>query len=430
MNPNYFILTLGCQMNQSDAERLSAVLESTGYQACPRAADAQLIVLNACSVRQTAIDRIWGWCRQLEEWKKQKPIKTVLTGCLLDSDRLKFQKHFDLVLNIQDEETLRAFLGKRLFEPSPKMGASSADRFCALVPIMTGCDNFCSYCVVPYARGREQSRLVAEVLREVSSLAESGCREVQLLGQNVNSYKPADEHKFCSTNPFKTPFAKLLWEINQIAGLARVHFITSHPRDMNDEVIQALTLPKQVNYLHLALQSGNNEILKKMNRQYAVEDFYRTVEKVRRVKPTIALGTDIVVGFPSETRAQFEDTLRFYQKVNFDIAYGAKYSLRPSTAAARLVDDVSLEEKKKRWQELQALMERITLEKNQAYVGRRVSVLIDKLGPDYQEGNSLEMKRTRIYGRAFSLGEIAKVTVTEAKTWLLMAGQPGVKYKI
>ena len=202
-------------------------------------------------------------------------------------------------------------------------------------------------------------------------------------------------------------------------GLERVHFSSSHPKDMHDEVIDALKLPKQVNYLHLALQSGDNKVLTMMNRKYTIEKFESIIKKVRKIKPEIAVGTDIIVGYPGETKKQFENTLKFYKKINFDISYHAMYSERLETAAAKLQDDVVREEKKKRWRRLQTLMEKITFEKNQKYLGRKISVLIDICTKSYCEGNSLEMKRARIYHGHHQPGEIVDAKVTKAMTWML-----------
>ena len=211
-----------------------------------------------------------------------------------------------------------------------------------------------------------------------------------------------------------------MWEVNKIEGIKRVNFSTSHPKDMNDELINALTLPKQVNYLHLPLQSGDDEVLRKMNRKYSVEDFEKIIDKVRRIKPDIAIGTDIIVGFPGETEKQFDNTLKFYEKIQFDIAFISRYSVRDGTAAAKLVDNVPIAEKKLRWQELQALMEKIVLEKNQRYIGQTVEVLIDK-AEDYFEGNSREMKRVKFARNGSEkLGDLVSVRITEAREWQLL----------
>lgn len=418
----YHIITFGCQMNRSDSERIATVFEHLNCSAINSVDQADYVVVNACSVRQKGIDRIWGLIEKVRELKrKEKPVM-ILTGCLLPGDKRKFKEKVDFVFNIKNLNELEKFLSKQTkytdenhFNVLPK----TSSNFQAFVPIMTGCDNYCSYCAVPYVRGPENSRQVNEVLTEIKKLIKKGCKAVELLGQNVNSYSPSDQRSFAKKNPFHHNFAKLLWEVNQIKGLERVHFSSSHPKDMNDEVIDALKLPKQVNYLHLALQSGDNDILRAMNRKYTVEDFGKIIKKVRKIKPDIALGTDIIVGFPGETKEQFENTLKFYKKMRFDISYHAMYSERSGTAAAKLKDNVSREEKKRRWRELQSLMEKITLGKNQKYLGKEISVLIDACCVNFCEGNSLEMKRARIYGAKFKFGDIVNARVTRALAWIL-----------
>ncbi len=418
----YHIITFGCQMNRSDSERIATVFEHLNCSAINSVDQADYVVVNACSVRQKGIERIWGLIEKVRELKSVKKPLMILTGCLLPGDKRKFKDKVDFVFNIKELNKLEKFLSKRThytdenyFNVLPKTSSS----FQAFVPIMTGCDNYCSYCAVPYVRGSETSRKIKDVLDEIKILVKKGCKAFELLGQNVNSYSPKDQTSFSKKNPYHHNFAKLLWEVNQIKGLERVHFSSSHPKDMNDQVIHALSLPKQVNYLHLALQSGDNKILQVMNRKYKVEDFEKIIKKVRKIKPDIALGTDIIVGFPGETKKQFENTLKFYKKIKFDISYHAIYSERAGTAAAKLKDNVSREEKKRRWRELQTLMEKITLEKNQKYLGKEISILIDVCKKDYCEGNGLEMKRARIYYGKFRLGDIVKAKVTKAMTWML-----------
>jgi len=420
---NYHIITFGCQMNKSDSERVAAVLESAGFSVVENISDADLVVIAACSVRQHAIDRIWGFCRQFNEMKLHKPLITILTGCVMDADREKLAEKFDFVFEIKNLFELEHFLRGRneyvsenYFDTLPKYSSA----FQAFVPIMTGCNNFCSYCAVPYVRGREQSRPVKEILAEIKRLAESGCKEITLLGQNVNSFSPEDKESFSGENSFNHDFAKLLWEVNRISGIERISFVAAHPKDMADEVIDALALPKMTNYLHLAMQSGDDGILQSMNRKYTVADYKNIIDKIRKVKPEIALGTDIIVGFPGETVSAFENTLAVYREMNFDIAFLAQYSPRIGTVAADLIDDVSLEEKKQRWEKLQALMEQVTLEKNQKYLNQTVSVLIDKKENGFVEGNSAEMKRVRVENATAEIGDIIEVKIKDAKMWILV----------
>jgi tRNA-2-methylthio-N6-dimethylallyladenosine synthase len=332
-------------------------------------------------------------------------------------------ERFDLIFEIKNLCDLekffgdeQGFVGTHYFNVLPKVRS----KFSVYVPIMTGCNNYCSYCAVPYVRGREQSRPVRDVVAEIKKLVIGGAKEICLLGQNVNSYNPPDKKNFSALNPFKHDFARLLWEVDQIAGVERINFASVHPKDVSGEMIEALKLPKQLNYLHLAVQSGDDVILKRMNRKYTAADFEKLIQKIRAVKPDIAIGTDIIVGFPGETNEQFENTLHLYARVRFDIAYLAMYSPRVGTAAARLADDVPHKEKKRRWRALQDLMEKIVLEKNQKYLGRDVEVLVDKVRADFVEGNSREMKRVRIYGQPeIKIGDLVRVRIEKAMEWIL-----------
>ncbi|HUT22143.1 MAG TPA: tRNA (N6-isopentenyl adenosine(37)-C2)-methylthiotransferase MiaB [Candidatus Bipolaricaulota bacterium] len=424
MDKSYKIVVFGCQMNKSDAERIAAVLRKSGYVEIEDENKADILLIVSCSVRQKGVDRVFGKARLWQENRK-KGAMTILTGCVAESDRKKFENKFDFIFNIKNLWQLEKFLFEKETLPKDylKVAPKYESSFQAFIPIMTGCDNFCSYCVVPLTRGREESARVKDLISQIKSFIASGGQEITLLGQNVNSYKPEDLDSFSVENPYENNFAKLLWELNKLDGLKRINFTASHPKDMSDDLINALTLPKQMNFLHLAVQSGSNEILKSMNRKYTVEDYLKIIEKVRQVKPDIALATDIIVGFSGETQKDFQDTIDLYDKVKFDIAYLARFSPRPGTAAAKLPDDVSREEKKSRWEELQKLNVKYSLENNQKYLGKTVSVLIDKkVAENIWEGNSLEMKRVRIESDKDLLGKIIDVKVKEAKEWILIGG--------
>lgn len=409
-------------MNKSDSERVAAVLEKLGYEPTSKEDRADLVVLVACSVRQAAVDRLYGKAQELNKIKKINPnFRIILTGCVLRRDKKKFVDKFDLVLGLEQITNLEKFKNycQSWHEHYFKIEPRYSTKFSAFVPIMTGCNNFCSYCAVPYVRGREVSRPVSGVLAEIKNLAKNGCLEVTLLGQNVNTYRPADTENFSPKNPYKHPFAALLWEINRISGVRRIFFTAPHPKDMSHEVIDALTLPKMVNYLHLPVQAGDDTVLRKMNRHYTAADYLKLVDKIKKKKPGIALGTDIIVGFPGETKKQFENTVKLYKKANFDIAYLAIYSPRQGTVAAKLVDDVSRAEKKRRWQVSQDLMEKIVFRKNQKYVGKKVSVLVDEYKKGQCIGNSLEMKRVRFPGKKNMIGRIFDVKIKKAFEWIL-----------
>jgi tRNA-2-methylthio-N6-dimethylallyladenosine synthase len=259
-----------------------------------------------------------------------------------------------------------------------------------------------------------------DILREIRERTAQGTVEITLLGQTVNSYKAPDRGTFAAENPYKDDFAALLWEVNQIPGVERIHYTAPHPIHMTDEVIDALTLPKHVRYLHLPVQCGSDEVLRRMNRRYGRQFFIDMIAKIRERVPGIAIGTDIIVGFCGETEAQFEDTYTLYQACDFDISYTAMYSPRSGTAAYRAFkDDVTRQEKKRRWLRLQNLMEETVLRKNQAYVGQEVEVLVDSWDHGVASGNSREMKLTRFNAKEDLRGSTVKVKVNKAFEWML-----------
>ncbi len=444
----YHIITYGCQMNVNDSERIASLLEGVGMHAALKPDHADLIVINTCSVRQSAEDRVFGQVHNFKSLKARNPaLRVAVTGCMpgrdLDGVLRAKMPSVDFFFPIQDVPHLPYWVMESWAEHTPRMQVldnylaitpNYRSSFQAFVTIQAGCNNFCTFCVVPYSRGRERSRPVKDILTEVRALAEKGVKEVTLLGQNVNTFRPPDKEYFSPHNPFHDPFAALLWEINQVSGITRIHFTAPNPQDMTDEVIEALGLAHHVNYLHLPVQSGNNEVLKRMNRRHSREAYLAIIEKVRRVRPSIAIGTDIIVGFCGETRAQFEDTLALYREVQFDIAYIARYSPRSHTLAAKLwEDDVPQEEKKSRWLMLQHLMEDVVRRKNGAYRGKTVSVLVDasertsrvprlpmpKKDEVLLAGNSREMKRVKLFGPKRLIGSVVPVRIVDTQEWVL-----------
>ena len=315
-------------MNESDSERIAIFLEKKGYQNTDKIETADLIVVNACSVRQMATDRVFGLGEKIKKLKQKNPkLKAILTGCLVEKDKQKFKKLFNEIIDIKKFYKVNSYSG--------------------LVPIMTGCDNFCTYCVVPYTRGRETSRPINEILKEIKNLIKQGNKEIMLLGQNVNSYK----HNF----------AKLLEKINSISGDFKVRFITNHPKGFSSELIKAIAkCDKVVKEIHLPIQSGDNQILKKMNRQYTVERYKKLVEKIREKIPNVKISTDVIVGFPGETIKQFNNTVNLFKEINYDLAFINKYSPREGTVAFKFKDDVSYQEKKRRW----VILEKIVNQKD------------------------------------------------------------------
>ncbi|MEK7190047.1 MAG: MiaB/RimO family radical SAM methylthiotransferase, partial [Patescibacteria group bacterium] len=311
---SFFIITFGCQMNKSDSERIAGLLVSLGGAETSGPDEADLVILNTCSVRQSAENRVFGQLHNLAQLKKTRPEMLIcVTGCMPGRDQsgdLRAKLFgVNLFFPIIDLPKLPALLKEKglLKEALPasqgiywSITPHYHNDWQAFVPIQIGCNNFCTYCIVPYARGRETNRPVADILNEVRDLANRGFLEIQLLGQVVNNYQAPDTENFSKANPFKNHFAALLWEINKIDGINRIQFVSVDPQYMSDEVIEALALTKIMNYLHLAVQSGSDTILKKMNRKYTAQKFLEIIAKIRKVRPEIALGTDIIVGFPGE----------------------------------------------------------------------------------------------------------------------------------
>jgi len=454
--PAYHLLTFGCQMNKNDSERMETLLKGLGFVYTDHPEQADVILVNTCSVRQQAEDRVFGMVKNFVALKKQRPNLIIgITGCMAGRDRDgAIQKRLpavDLYFPTADMAQLPRWIGELrpelvnsddLVEDYLKIKPERHSVRQAFVSIQTGCNKFCTYCVVPFARGLEKNRPVLDILEEVRDLVAHGCLEITLLGQTVNSYVAPDVDCFSQQNPYKNHFAALLWEINQIPEIKRLHFTAPHPLHMTDEVIDAMALPAHVNFIHLPVQSGDNDVLRRMNRRYTIEQFDDVVQRLREKIPSIAIGTDIIVGFSGETEVQFQKTIEHYKNIGYDIAYTAKYSERSGTAAKRAFkDDVSQEEKKRRWNELQQVMEETVLAKNQAYVGKTVSVLVERhespkmtdellrMPEQIREtilsqagtcfGNSREMKLVGFPGSKELVGEIVDVRIEKAGMWML-----------
>ena len=343
MVKTYYIQTFGCQMNELDSEKIAALMESKGFILAKNKYKADTVIINTCSVRQSAEDRVMG---MVENLKKLKPKpKIIMTGCMVSSAEGKRKRYTlpelkEKFLNIDQFVSIGKLLKNFKGEPKRKKKTS------AFVSIMKGCDNFCSYCVVPYARGREVSRPIEKIVCEVKALVNNGYEQIILLGQNVNSYGKNS----------KDNFAILLKKLNNIKGLEKILFLTSNPHDLSNDIIRAMKLPKIDRYLHLAVQSGDDKVLRRMNRKYTVKKYIRLIERIRKEIPKIQIGTDIIVGFPGETKEQFENTVELCRKVKFNVAYIAKYSPRQGTAAYKLKDNISYKEKKRRFQVLDKMI--------------------------------------------------------------------------
>lgn len=451
----YLITTFGCQANIADSEKTVEILENIG---CRKAKDTEdllsakepVLIFNTCSVRQKAEDRVFGLNKKIQDLKiKNLKLKVILTGCMMHyseeelKERLPF---FDYFIDIKKIDTLSKLLAKKVTakmrsqesghildsvsnqDLSPQK--TSGTKISALVPISNGCDNFCTYCIVPLARGREISRPAKEILADVKKEVDSGAKEIWLLGQTVNSYsgkfKPDEASEFLNPRrgrptesaglglrDFKNPvcesgfanFADLLRLVNSIPGEFWIRFTSPHPKDFSDDLIKAMTeCEKFAHYINLPVQSGNNAVLKRMGRPYTADHYKKLVKKIRKAMPGIAISTDVIVGFPGETRKQFEDTKKLFEEIKFDMAFISEYSPRPKTTAAKMFkDDVPHAEKEERKNEINEVLKKTVLENNKKLVGKIVKVLNGRtegnkpieLDEKYDKNNFVSTKITK-----------------------------------
>jgi len=366
--PNYYIWTIGCQMNKAESERLASLFAETGYQAVADVQQADIIVLNTCVVRQNAEDRAVNKLQNFKPLKKARPgMILAVTGCWVESNTDRLKADFPYV-----DYFFKAGECPPWVDPEKwSQALPSQPQPATYVPIIQGCNNFCAYCVVPYRRGREKSRPMSEIVCEVKELARRGTKEVTLLGQNVDSYG----HDLAE----KPELADLLTELNRIENLYRIRFLTNHPKDMSRRLIETVArLEKVCKNITLPAQAGSNEILTAMRRGYTIENYKKLVGEIRSSIPDVGLVSDIIVGFPSETDAQFQQTVNLLTELRFDAVHLAVYSPRPGTIAARdMTDDVPEDEKKRRLKTLESLQENILTEINAKLKGKTVEILVE-----------------------------------------------------
>ena len=425
----YFIWTIGCQMNKAESLWIAGYLDSAGWQVADVVQEADLVVLNTCVVRQSAENKVLGMLGLLKGLKKEHPdILILVTGCFVDSDIVGLKRRFphvdfffkpgafsQLTGWIQQKldvcSTLDAqYLTLEWRTPSP----------CAFIPIIQGCNKFCSYCIVPYRRGREISRTVEEVVCEVKGIVGQGVKEVTLLGQTVDSYG--------GDLPERRDLADLLTELNGIGELDRIRFLTNHPRDMNQKLIEAIaSLDKVCEHLDLAVQSGDNDILKAMRRGYTVEQFRKLIYTIRQCVPGISLSTDIIVGFPGETEEQFEHTFSLLEEMRFNIVHVAAYSPRPGTVAyQKYKDNVPLEVKKERFDRIEQLQTNVATIINSAYRGETMEVLVEGQKKGKWYGRTRGDKIVFFKSDDNCLGQLIIIRVEKTSPWSL---QGSVEYK-
>jgi tRNA-2-methylthio-N6-dimethylallyladenosine synthase len=420
----FFIWTIGCQMNEADSAKIAAMLQEAGYRPTEAEDEADIVVLNSCVVRQAAEDKVAGKLNSLIRLKRSKPeVPVVLTGCMVTNQqealRARFP-HVDLFFDPSDFEKLQrvvpelADLDDDLAQlPHYYVDQESDARVTAYVPIIYGCNFVCAYCIVPYRRGRERSRPVAEIVREVEGLVARGVREVTLLGQTVNAYG----HDL----PDKPGLADLLRAVDAIPELDRLRFLTSHPKYMSNEIIDTMAeLGTVCEHMNLPVQAGDDEVLRRMRRTYSADHWRERIAYTRDRVPGVTIATDIIVGFPGETEAQFQNTYDLLAEVGCDKVHVAMYSPRPGTLSARWEDDIPPEEKLRRHRAIERLQERTCADRNARRLGETVEVLIDRTGKGRWTGRSRGNTLVHIDDERDLLGKLVDVRITATSPWYLI----------
>ena len=434
------IWTAGCHMNVADSQRVASALEKLGYLPSPRAEDADVIVLNTCVVRQSAEDKAYGWLHSLRPLKARRPDVVInLMGCLVGingnpklraafpfvdvfsppSDLAPLIEHL-LLLDVGSPQPSETKYNHALMDGDWVLPQSERGRLVsAYVPVIEGCSHACSFCVIPLRRGVERSRPMDEITAEVRCLAKQGVREVTLLGQIVDRYG--------KDLPDGPTLADLLREVHEIEDIERIRFLTSHPNWMTDELIETVAeLPKVCEHIEVAVQSGDDEVLRRMKRGYTTEDYRLLIKQIRQRLPETSLATDIIVGFPGETTTQFQRTYQLLEELRFDVVHLARYSPRPGTVAARrMEDDVPQEEKMRRFRALEELQAQIAGEINADYVGRMVEVLVEEMHKDRWKGRTRTNKLVFFKSDDNLRGQIVPVRIEWAGPWS-MRGAPAM----
>lgn len=430
----YHIITYGCQMNEHDSEKLAGMLEDMGYQSTENMQLADIILLNTCTIRENADLKVFGKAGALKQLKRENPDLIIgIGGCMMQSAKTvkeinKKYSHVDLIFGTHNIHHLPQLIKKIRDEKErvvevwdenqgliPDVPVNRENDYKAWVSIIRGCNNFCSYCIVPYVRGRERSRSPEKIIDEVKRLVKDGVKEITLLGQNVNSYGHDLEQDI--------DFADLLYKIDQIPGMARIRYMTSHPRDFSQNLIDVMKECKSVcEHFHLPVQSGSSNILKKMNRGYTREQYIELINSIRKAVPGASVTSDIIVGFPGETEADYQETLSLVKKLRFDMIYTFSYSTRSGTPAAGMKNQVPEETKQERLQKLMDIENEISRECNQKLQGKTVKVLIEgesKNNPETFSGRTRTNKLVIIPRDDNLRGKIVKVKINEIQSWTL-----------
>ena len=428
LNKKYFVKTYGCQMNEHDSENIKAILEDMGYTATDNMEDANLIILNTCAIRENAHNKVFGLLGRIKHMKQTKEVMVGFGGCMAQEEVivdeiLNKYKWIDFVFGTHNIYDLPNIIEKSKNKQEIDVFSIEGDvienipvkrdsKYKAWVNIMYGCDKFCTYCIVPYTRGKQRSRLPKYIIDEVNKLIKDGYKEVTLLGQNVNAYgKDLD---------IDYNMANLLEDVAK-TNIERVRFVTSHPWDFNDDMIDVISKYKNIMpYIHLPLQSGSDKILKLMGRRYTKEEYITLYNKLKSKIPNCAITTDIIVGFPNETKEDFQDTLDVVNICKYDGAFTFIFSPRIGTPACRMKDDISLQEKEERLQTLNNLVNKYSKENNLQYLNKIVPVLLEDYSSknsSYLKGYTDTMKLVNVKADSSYLGKIVNVKITSVKTW-------------
>ena len=443
-NLKYIILTFGCQLNENDSEKIAGIVENMGYIKADRFEDADFIIFNTCCVRENAEERLFGKLGEIKNMKKQRNIIVAIGGCMMQEKSMlekikKSYRYVDIVFGTHTIQTLPEDIYKVIVEREKVsqvwdidgeiiegLPIKRNDKYRASVTIMYGCNNFCSYCIVPYVRGRERSRDPEEILKEIKELAKDGYKELTLLGQNVNSYGK-DNFKYCKKeiNSQINTFAKLLEAICDIDGIEKIKFMSPHPKDFTDDVIEVIkNCDKISRMIHMPLQSGNSKVLKEMNRGYTKEQFLELAQKMKKEIPNLHLSTDIIVGFPGETDEEFEDTLDVVKKVEFEQIFMFIYSIREGTRAALREDQIPEVIKHKRFDRLKELYDTQVDIQNEKYIGTVQDILIEGTSKNDKSTFTGRTDSNKVVifkptGKS-SIGDIAKIKIIENHKWFLL----------
>ena len=442
-NLKYTIITMGCQLNENDSEKICGMVEEMGYTKTNEQQNADLTIFNTCCVRENAEDKLFGKLGELKRQKEQKGLLIAIGGCMMQekhiTDKIKESYPFvdiifgthtlhkfpeDLYKSIQEKRKIEDVLDidGKIYEGLP---IKREDKIKASVTIMNGCNNFCSYCIVPYVRGRERSRNPKDILEEIKELANQGYKEITLLGQNVNSYLRVENEKNIPYEKYEgiDSFAKLLQAVNKIHGIERIRFVSPHPKDFTDDVIDGIANSEKIcKLIHLPLQSGSTKVLKEMNRKYTKEQYLELVDKMKSRIPNLSLSTDIIVGFPGETKEDFEDTLDVVKKVKFEQVYMFIYSRRKGTLADKMQNQIPEEIKHERFDKLKALVESQIEENNKKYIGTIQKILVEgtsKNNPNMLSGRTNSNKVVIFEGKKELIGNSIDLKIVSEHMWYL-----------